>query len=152
MSRISLKAVFLAGILDIVLTNVLAIPVVVAAAIIVGASKLPQAEQTPALLDAMTRNIGLYVSGMLLGSLASVVAGYVAARIARREPVLNGALSAWLCLASGVYGMLQPNSPIPLWVHVAFLPLSPALGALGGHLWQMRQRRGSHTEGTPAMA
>ena len=152
MNRISVKAVFFAGILDIVLTNVLAFPIVVAAAISVGAWKLPKAQQASAMSDAMIHNTGLYVSGMLLGSLASVVAGYVAARIARKEPLLNGALSAWLCLASGVYAMLQPNSPIPLWMHVAFLPLSPALGALGGHLWQMRQGRGSPTGQSPAMA
>ena len=152
MNRISLKAVLLAGILDIVLTNVLAFPIAIAAAVKSGAWKLSEAQQTAAVMDAMVHNTGLYVGGLLLGSLASVVAGYVAARIARKEALLNGAFSAWLCVASAVYAMFQAHSPIPIWMHLAFLPLSPALGAVGGHVWQLRASRGSSDGPTPVVA
>lgn len=151
MRKISVKAVILAGILDIVLTNVLAFPVMVAASIQTKSYLLPKAQQTQALVDAFQTNSGIYAAGLLLGSLASVVAGYVAARIARRAPLLNGALSAWLCVASGLSAMWQPHSPLPLWEHLLFLPLSPGLGALGGYWWLQRSSRGSASGPQPAM-
>jgi len=50
------------------------------------------------------------------------------------KEVLNGALSSILCVGSRVYTVINLNSAGPLWLHLAFLPLSPALGALGGYL------------------
>jgi hypothetical protein len=97
--------------------------------------KLPSAQQAPALMDAMTHDTSLLVTGMVAGSLCSVIGGYVAARIARREPLLNGALSAWLCLPLGVYAMFAGSDALPLWVHLLLLPMSPVLGAVGGLVW-----------------
>jgi hypothetical protein len=76
----------------------------------------------------------LVVSSSILGGLCSVLGGYVSARIAKHDEVLNGALSSILCVGSGVYTVINLSSAGPLWLHLAFLPLSPALGALGGYL------------------
>jgi len=59
---------------------------------------------------------------------------YVSARIAKHDEVLNGGLSSILCVASGVYAVINVSPAAPLWLHLVYLPLSPALGALGGYL------------------
>lgn len=138
MGRISAKAVVVGGILDIVLTNVMALPVMLYAGVNTGAFGLPEAESTQMLLAAFRDSPGLNATAMLLGSLCSIIGGYVAARIAKREAVLHGALSAFLCVASSIYGMVVGPDTLPMGVHLAFLPLSPVLGALGGRLWERR--------------
>ena len=97
MKRVSFKGVIIGGVLDIFLSNLAAIPILIYAAIRLETWKLPSAQQAHALVDAMTNDSHLLMTGMVVGSLCSVIGGYVAARIARREAVLNGALSAWLC-------------------------------------------------------
>jgi hypothetical protein len=77
--------------------------------------------------------------------MCSVLGGYVAARIAKRGELLNGALSAYLCIGVGVYGMIAGHSAIPLWQHLVAFVGSPILGALGGYLW-MRQSNGMQAE------
>lgn len=42
---------------------------------------------------------------LLLGALCSVLGGYVAARLAARSELVNGALSAFLCIAFGLYAL-----------------------------------------------
>ena len=141
MRRVSIVAALLCGPLDLILTSVLALPVVIIANIQAQSWTLPKAEQTQALFSVLQQHPGLYAASIALGSCASIVAGFVAARIARRAPLLNGAISAWLCIASGVYAMFQANSFMPTWQSLVLLPLSPALGALGGWLWQRRSQR-----------
>jgi MFS family permease len=150
--KLSLAAITVGGIVDIVATTALAIPLLVYAAIESGLSSLPPAEQTDALAQAMQASSGLQIAGWALGVLASVLGGYVAARIARRDEVLHGALSAFLCLALGVYALASGSGDNHVWQHVAGFVLSPALGAFGGYL---RQRRTNSSDGeglTPAHA
>jgi hypothetical protein len=75
-----------------------------------------------------------YVSYALLGGICSVLGGYVSARIAKHDELLNGALSSILCVGSGTYAVISGSAADDLWLHLVFLPLSPALGALGGFL------------------
>lgn len=60
--------------------------------------------------------------------------GYVSARIAQHDELLNGALSPIPCVAGGTYAVISGRAADDLWMHLVFLPLSPALGALGGYL------------------
>jgi hypothetical protein len=63
-----------------------------------------------------------------------VLGGYVSARIAKHDELLNGALSSILCVGSGMYAVVSGSAADDLLMHLFFLPLSPALGALGGFL------------------
>lgn len=72
----------------------------------------------------------------VLGGLCSVLGGYFSARIAKHDEVLNGALASILCVGFGVYAVASGTGR--LWLDVLYLPLSPALAALGGYL-QSRQ-------------
>ena len=139
MKKVSFKGVIIGGVLDVALSNLAAIPMLIYAAIRLEAWKLPRAEQSRALVNAMTNDTRLLVVGLVVGAVCSVIGGYVAARIARREALLNGALSAWLCIPFGVYALIAGGDSLPLWVHVFFLLMSPLLGAAGGQLWLRRR-------------
>ncbi|MCG2641381.1 hypothetical protein ACFPFP_18750 [Bradyrhizobium sp. GCM10023182] len=67
-----------------------------------------------------------------LGGLCSVLGGYVSARIARHDEVLNGALASILCVGLGIYAAARGTGH--LWLDILYLPLGPALAALGGYL------------------
>jgi fructose-specific phosphotransferase system IIC component len=76
---------------------------------------------------------------MFFGMLCSILGGFVAARIAKRGALLNGALSAFLCVGFGVYALVSKTNTVSPWMHAAGFLLSPALGALGGYLWEWRR-------------
>jgi hypothetical protein len=73
----------------------------------------------------------LFISSPILGGLCSVLGGYVAARIAKHDELLKGELSSILCVGSGVYALVNGRAGGDLLVHLAYLPLSVALGTLG---------------------
>jgi hypothetical protein len=140
---VSPKAVILGATVDIVATNVAMLPVAtfVLIRLAQGAGAATPAQQQAALTAAFTENPTLYLTGMVLGCAASVLGGWVAARVALRAEVLNGALSALACMAFGVYGLIaHPGMASPL-EHAAFFVLSPSLGALGGAIRKRRHER-----------
>ncbi len=133
MKRISLKGVAIGNIADIVSTNVILLPVIVYIVASSTSGSLPDhgAGFSAAILREST---AVLISSSVLGGICSVLGGYVSARIAKHDEVLNGGLSSILCVGSGVYSLISGIAAGHLWLHLAFLPLSPALGALGGFL------------------
>jgi hypothetical protein len=134
MSRISLKGVAIGGIVDIVSTNIVVLPVMVYILISSASSGLDAGSVRQVLMASNA----FRVSSSVLGALCSVLGGYVSARIAKHHKVLNGALSSILCIGLGVYALLSGSAADHFGLHLAFLPLSPALGALGGYLSSLR--------------
>jgi len=141
MRKISIVGAGIGGVVDIVATNVVSLPVVMYVMVSQGLMNVPKAELTLQVMAGIKASPGLYVTLGLLGCLCSVLGGYVAALIARRAEVLNGALSAYLCLAFSVWGLASGQEQLPLWLHLFLLPLSQFLGALGGYLRLLRLRR-----------
>lgn len=139
MKQLSILGVLLGGIVDVVSTNIAAFPIMLIAALQGNVYTLPKAQQTQALIDVMQKTTSLYIAGFILGALCSIFGGYIAALIAKRSMIFNGALSAWLCVALGVYGMTTPQNTASPTQHLFFFALSPALGALGGYL-RLRQQ------------
>jgi hypothetical protein len=144
MRRISIAGVLVGGVVDIIATNLLAIPVIFAAADMANADLAGAARDqvVPLIMGVLRDHPVLYIAGFVGGAMASVLGGYVAARMAKRGYLLNGALSAYLCIGSSIYALVTGRGgAIPLWQHIAFLPLSPALGALGGYIVAKRGDR-----------
>ena len=75
-------------------------------------------------------SIGLYSIGLLV----SVMAGWIAARIAKRAPLLNGTLSSIFCVSLGVFALSKGTSHHSLAWQLVVLLISPLLGTLGGYL------------------
>jgi hypothetical protein len=126
MNRISLKGVVIGNIVDIVSTNIAVLPIMIYILISSGPSEYTADSIAQVLMASST----FRVSSVILGALCSVLAGYVSAQMAKHDEVLNGALSSILCVAGGVYSVFSGSAAL----HLALLPLSPALGALGGYL------------------
>lgn len=131
MHRISLKGAAIGNITDIVATNVVMLPLMVYFAM---SSGLPAAK-------IVKESTLLYLSSSILGGACSVLGGYVSARIAKHDELLNGALSSILCVVSGMFAVISGGAADDLLMHLVFLPLSPALGALGGYLRSQQAAR-----------
>ena len=128
MKRVSLVGVAVGGITDILTTNALLLPLMyfVLAAAATGSLSENALKQILAHRQLVT------IASGVLGGLGSVLGGYVSARIAKHDQVLNGALSSILSVAAGLYSL--SHSSAHSWLPFVLVPLSPAFGALGGYL------------------
>jgi hypothetical protein len=103
----------------------------------------------PALLTdqgRLLRDPDIVQATFVTGLAVSVVAGYVAGRIAGHAQVLHGLLSAAAAVVSGVFSLGQVLQTQPLWLVAAGYVGGPAAGALGGYV-ALRQTRGSAATG-----
>lgn len=125
MKQVSFKGVTIGNVVDILATYAVVLPSMIYLAI---SSGLPAAQ-------IVKENTALYLPYAVLGAACSVLGGYVSARVAKHDELLNGALSSILCVGGGIYALISGGAANDLWMHLIFLPLSPALGALGGYLW-----------------
>jgi len=140
MKTVSIKGVVIGGIVDIVTSMVSGVPFAIYAMSKIGLAGLPKDKGNLAVTAAMSGNIPLYLGQLLVGMCCSVLGGYVAARLAKHDELLNGALSAFLCVAIGVYSLALGKDSHPLFVQILLLVASPALGLLGGYL-RLSQKR-----------
>ena len=135
MKRISLKGVAIGNIVDILSSSIAGFLVTIYVLISSAAS----------VKDMEAANQLVLASGVfwfwstILGSLGSVLGGYIAARIARHDDVLNGVLSSILCIGITVYALISRGAAGHEALYLVSLPLSPALTAFGGYL-SARQR------------
>ena len=108
--KVSIGGVILGGIVDVVLTNVLAIPLFAYAIAKHALLNVPKGQMESTLAMCMLSDPVLLVGQWVVGLIGTVVGGFVAAWIAKRYEVLNGALSAWLCIAFGIYTIVIATS------------------------------------------
>lgn len=134
MKGISIKGVAIGSVTDIVATNLITIPIVIYVMATRDFSSVPEEQLSTAIFQAMQNDTVIFAVQLILASLCSVLGGYLAARIAKRNELLNGALASILCVGSGVYGLFFGVLPVPLWQHLAGFVLSPSLSAFGGYL------------------
>ena len=140
MRRVSWMAVLVGGIVDVGGTTIVGLPVVF---YVMGTSNiltLPQTEQAAAVTAFIQAHTALYVALAAVGTLCSLLGGYVSALIARRSEVLNAALSSYLCLGLGIWTLASGQEQMPTWLFVLLLPLSPIVAGLGGY-FRLRQIR-----------
>jgi uncharacterized membrane protein YfcA len=141
MSKVSAKGVLIGGIVDVVTSFVLGFPFTIYAMSKLDLSHLSSAQMQTALTTAIHNNVPLYAAQLLVGLACSVLGGYVAARLAKREELLNGALSSFICVVLGVYMVASGNDSTPHWLQALMFIASPALALLGGYLMQRSRRK-----------
>jgi hypothetical protein len=109
-------------------------------------------EMTPSQIEDAMRNIPnqspLMVLGNLLGSLLSVAAGYVCARIARREEFRTGALMAGCTTLITL--MVADTSREPFGLTLLFIACSVACAMLGAMYGAAQNRRLAAPPSPPA--
>jgi hypothetical protein len=118
------------------------IPVIVYILATKGIQYLPKAQQQSAMVAALHANPLLYASTLFIGGGCSILGGYVAAWIARRDYIIVGVMSSFLCVGSELFFRLTGPSEFneALWLEILFLLASPAFGALGGYLRSLGQQ------------
>jgi hypothetical protein len=129
MNRLSLKGIVIGNLTDILSTYIIVIPAALYM-LTQGYAADPQALMKSSTFMGVSR---------ILGALCSVLGGYVSARIARHDEVLNGALASILCVAPGVYTIFSGSAGDRLGQHLALIPLSVLLAAFGGYLGLRRR-------------
>ena len=146
MSKLSFKGVLVGGITDIVASNLLAIPIIVYLMLTkIDLAHLPSNQITPAITAALHANGPLFTLGTLLGMGCSILGGYVGARLAKHDELLNGALTSFLCLAFGIYSLSKGSGSTSTSLVLMSLVASPMLGLLGGYLRARQKRDGGAT-------
>lgn len=140
MIRLSIKGTVIGGIVDVVASSILGIPLAVYAMVKVNALHVPREQASAAVMALIHTDPGLRAAQFVLGGLCSVFGGYLAAWIAKHDDVLNGAGSSFLCVAIGLYSLTAGKTPVDGF-HIALLVVSPGLGALGGYLRTLRSSR-----------
>jgi hypothetical protein len=140
MKRVSFKGVAIGNIVDVVSSSIAGFLVAIYVLISLAASVKDMDDANQLVLTSGV----FWFWSVVLGSLGSVLGGYVAARIARHDDVLNGAPSSILCVGINVYGLVSGGAVGHEALYLGSLPLSPALSAFGGYL-SARQR-------TPALS
>lgn len=140
MRRVSLVGILVGGICDIATSNIVAIPIMLVEAVYLRMHS-PEVDQTKALVAALHSSPAVRTSLIIAGSSCSILAGYVAARIAKRAELLNGALSASIGAALGILSLATGHSTDPITQQIAAIVASPLLGAIGGYLCARRASR-----------
>jgi hypothetical protein len=135
MKRVSFKGVAIGNIVDVVSSSIAGFLVAIYVLISLAASVKDMDDANQLVLTSGV----FWFWSVVLGSLGSVLGGYVAARIARHDDVLKGALSSILCVGINVYGLVSGGAVGHEALYLGSLPLSPALSAFGGYL-SARQR------------
>ncbi len=134
MKKISFKGVIIGSILDIVASNVIGFFLVFYLTLAHKLPAVPKDQLSAALMQLLHEDPVLFSAWTLLGSLCSILGGYVAAHIAGRHELLNGALSSFLCVGSGLYTLLFGTLSAPLWEYGLIIIASPAVSAIGGYI------------------
>src|SRR6266576_2145765 len=131
MNKISIKGVVVGGVIDIVATVILALPLVVYVIDLTGTLKDSLQAAVMATIQASPLLYGLE---SVIGLGCSVLGGYVAARVAKHDELLNGLLASSLPVALGVYSLATDRGSGPLLLPVLLLIASPLCSGFGGHL------------------
>jgi hypothetical protein len=134
MKRISIIGVLLGGVVDIVSTNILAFPFAIYVVLRLNMAHVPKDHLQAAIASAFHGGVFGFVIQWVLGGAGSMIGGYVAAWIAKRDQVLNGTLSSYLCLAIGIFGWTTSKATASPGEQSLLLVGSVAFAALGGYL------------------
>jgi hypothetical protein len=102
-----------------------------------------------AVFDQMKSSTGLLAATNLIFFLAPIPAGYIAAKIAPDEKLLNGVLSiaAWFvfCICHAIWGSGGGDSTaqMPHWLEALTTYGVPIPAMLGAYIWHLRADRGA---------
>ncbi len=144
MNKVSIRGVVVGGMTDIVATVILTLPLVVyVISEVTDTLKDPLQAAVTATIQA---NPLLYALESIIGLACSVLGGYVAARVAKHDELLNGVLASSLPVALGVYPLATANDSGPLLLPVLLLMASPLCSGFGGHLRLVQIRGRAHSQ------
>jgi hypothetical protein len=138
--RVSIKGVVIGGIVDVVTSGLLGVPMVIYAMSRIDLSHTPSSQVSMAVTKLIQASPALRSVELLLGLICSVLGGYVAAWLAKRDELLNGGLSSFLCVTLGIYAVTTGRDSNPHWLQLFLLAAGPLAAVLGGALMRSVRR------------
>jgi putative membrane protein (TIGR04086 family) len=136
--KISIKGALIGGIVDVVSSVVLAMPISIYEVAKLDLSNVPKDQAGSMAASALHANASLHAAELAIGLCCSMLGGYVAARLAGHDELLNGAASALLCVVLGLVTVGLGMDKNPLWAQFLLFVASPVFGLIGGYL-RLRQ-------------
>jgi hypothetical protein len=133
MRGISIKAVLLGGLTDIVASTILGIPLGMYVVSSHDLTNLHKDALRSAVVAAVHASPSLYAAQLVIGFGSSVLGGFVAAHLAQESKRLNSLLAAWLCVGIGIRALVTGQdgmSPVVVTLMIALTPVCYLLGAL----------------------
>jgi len=140
MRGISVLAILVGSIADFILSGTFGLVLVGVVISNQGLSKLPKDQLTPAVLAAIHGSPGLYAMQLAIGFGCSVFGGLLAALIAKQRKLLNAVLASWLCVGTGIIGLVKGADDISPPIHLLMVVMTPICYAAGA-AWALRMRR-----------
>src|SRR5215470_11589844 len=137
MTKVSVKGVLIGAVVDVVASGIVGIPLVLYVMTQMGTGASPgQGQQNPvtAVTSLVHADTTLHSIQLALGLACSILGGYVAARIAKHDELLNGALSSFLCILLGIYSVASGKALESPAEHALLFAASFGAAALGGFL------------------
>ena len=141
MAKISFKGVIIGSITDIVSTSITSVPVVFYLVHSMTKAGMSKAEIHTTLLTTLRTDPFYLTLGLILGGLCSILGGYIAAKIAKENELVNGALASFLCVGSGLYSLYAGTSGQPWWLDLIEIVISIILATLGGYICRARKAK-----------
>lgn len=134
MKKLSFKGIIIGGVVDVVSTNIFSIPLLLYIAATSNFTGMSEVELQAAFMDVLTSDAMLYSIQILIGCLCSILGGYIGARLAKHDELLNASLTSFLCVGGSVYALITGVSDMAVWQQVMFIFVSPVLAMFGGYL------------------
>jgi hypothetical protein len=125
MRGLSVAAIVLGGVVDVLLSSGLGMLLVFQAFYTRGFNHVPKEQLQGAISSLMHGDAKLYVTQTAIGLGASVIGGFVAASIAKQRRLLNGVLASWLCIGIGIVSILRRDDATPAAIHAALIAATP---------------------------
>ena len=139
--RISFLGFIVGSVVDIVATNIWGI----FATIYVIAShhllQLSPTQMSSQVVQLFKTDPVVFSANLIVGSLCSILGGYIGALIAKHDELLNGALSSFLCVSTGIYSIATGSYSGPFILALLLLLVDPALCMFGGYLRLLQRSR-----------
>lgn len=140
MRRIALFSVLVGGVVDVVSSVLVGLPLGLYLALRLDLAHMPR-EQAHQALTAAMHAPSILIPQMTIGFLCSVLGGYVAAVMAGHHERLNGALASYLCIGAGLFEVFRGTSTFSLPLQILFLALAPVCSLAGGILRERQLRK-----------
>ncbi|HEX9460512.1 MAG TPA: hypothetical protein VGA84_15275 [Thermoanaerobaculia bacterium] len=134
MAKVSIKGVLLGGILDIVSSMILGIPLVVYAIASANLVNVPKDQLGAAITASIHARPPLYALQLLIGAACTTFGAYMSARIAKHDELLNGFLSSFVCVLTGIYAVASGKDTSSTLTLIGLFALTLASGLFGGYL------------------
>jgi len=143
MNKVSIKGVLIGGMVDVATSLVLGIPIAIYAFAKVDFAHTPKDQMAVAMTAVMNGHPSIYITQMAVGLACSALGGYVAARLAKHDELLNGTLSSFLCTAIGICSIAAGKDSHSLAMQVLTFAGSLVFAFIGGYLALLQCRKAS---------